>query len=57
MTKWRWEMKRLHVLAGFGHKWGLELTWDTYEPALSVQVFNVWVVFEWWPKDTDSFYY
>ena len=57
MTKWRWEMKRLHLLAGFSHKWGVELTWDTYEPALTVQVFNVWVVFEWWPKDTDSFYH
>ena len=57
VTKWRCEIKRLHVLAGFGHKWGVELTWDTYEPALTVQVLNFWVVLEWWPKDTDSFYY
>jgi hypothetical protein len=57
MTKKHWALKRLHVLVGVSHKWGVELTWDTYEPALTIHVLNVWVVLEWWPKENDGFYY
>lgn len=57
MTKRHWKLRRLHVLVGVSRKWGVELTLDTYEPALALHVLNVWVVFEWWPKEHDGFYY
>ena len=57
MTKKHWALGRLHVLVGVSRKWGVELTWDTYEPALTIHVLNVWVVLEWWPKENDGFYY
>ena len=57
MTKKHWTLGRLHVLVGLSRKWGVELTLDTYEWAIAVHVLNAWVVFEWWPKETDSFYY
>lgn len=57
MTKKHWALGQLHVLVGVSRKWGVELTWDTYEPALVMHVLNVWVVFEWWPKDAEPFWY
>ena len=55
MTKKHWKLGRLHVLVGVSHKWGVELTLDTYEWAIAMHVLNAWVVFEWWPKEVADY--
>lgn len=52
-----WKFGRLNIFVGVSSRWGIELTCDVNELAFAIHVLNVWVVFEWWPKNTDSFWY
>jgi hypothetical protein len=57
VTKKHWTLGRLHTFLGTSSRIGLELMLDLSDGSITIHLLNVWVVFEWWPKDTDSFWY
>lgn len=54
MTKKHWEIGRFHIFVGTSSRVGIEIMFDYLELDLAIQVFNVWIVFEWWPKESSS---
>ena len=42
---------RLNTFIGFSSRWGIELTYEVKEPALTFHIFNVFIAFEWWPRE------
>lgn len=43
-----WNYKGLHFFVGSSSRWGIELTWDVAEPALTIHIFNIWLAIEVW---------
>lgn len=54
MISKHWTLGRLHTFLGTSSRVGIELMLDWYEGSLAIQLLNVWVVFEWWPKESSS---
>jgi hypothetical protein len=48
------QIGRLLVYVGTCNRWGIEIT---YEPGWSfvVHVVNLWLCFEWWPKEVADY--
>jgi len=53
VNKGHWQVGRLHTFIGVTTRWGVEVSFDVAEPALALHLLNVYVVFEWWPKEYD----
>lgn len=52
MTTKRWNIGRLNIFVGTSSRVGIEIMFDYLELDFAIQVLNVWIVFEWWPKES-----